>query len=392
MLKNHNEIKEKEINIHKEDKEFNIKNSTEIISKNNNLKNLYFIGFNSKPVNKSIINSMNFTDAVNSIKTYLENEELTVKCCGSLILGLCKVYEKKIKLYYEDLENLLKLNKDKKNQNKENTNIEKEEKKTYNTEDTKSKRNIGKNRGENIDKNKDYLKSDNNLSSKSIKDFDIRDNNNKNLLNFYDLSSFNAENSSLKKFNFKNSDNTPSKLTNFFNKENESSSNVDNLRANNSNLIESNSRILNSDNKFLQGLVDKSNLDDEIFNRNFNNFFQIVSEKNINFNSIENEYPANEVVNYDYNVNEIINIQGKKDDYFPRKLIFSELKSKMEIDLENSVNFQNNFDIPFQNKTKKSKRQILKADKKIYLNIDIEEILLSKNINNKVKSKKKTMN
>ncbi len=346
--------------------DFKLTTSSEIITNNNYLKNLYFIGFNSKPVNKAIMNSINFTEAISTIKSFMDTDDLTIKLCGSLVLGLCKIYEKKIKAYYEELENMLRINKDKKtlkaekmqedklrnNNNTHSNNVSYTDNHTNNlhAENEKSKLGkSGKKASNNINNNKhsnfqnafllgnnlntesssnydEFLSTNLNLNtnSNSIRDFSLENNNTKRIFNLYDISELNSEYSSiggsLQKLNLnileRNQDqlqyqnksnnmnnitiNTPSKMRNFIDIES-SESNLDFLRAKNSHLrsapenFDSHSRYVNSGNHLVNGLVDRSTMEDEIFNKNLNNYFlKIVSDEKLNFENIDNLFQAND--------------------------------------------------------------------------------------------------
>lgn len=442
-MNNANEISEKQIITNqnsKLEKDFKLTTSSDLITKNNYLKNLYFIGFNSKPVNKAISNSINFTEAVSTIKSFLDSEELTIKLSGSLVLGLCKIYEKKIKLYYEELENMLRISKDKKTlkaekmqedkfTNKNDTftannhsNNENEKGKLKKSEKTNSKNNNNNNNTNmhynyhnSADSNFLYDLSTNlNLNtnnSKSIRDFSLAENNNtKKIFNLYDISELNSEMSgSLTKLNLSNLERnniqTPSKMKmrNIFDFENESSySKMDYLRAKNSNLnsglmvnddLQSNSRFLNSGNQFVNELVDKSNMEDEMFNKNLNNFFlKIVSDEKQNYESIDNlyqpDYFANEEVNNDFNYKE-----GKLDNLLnkPKQIFFPELKNKLELDFEKSQILNNAFDKDFFGNIKKRKTR--GVNKKVNFEVDGEICLkLKLPIKGKTDSKSKKIN
>lgn len=435
--------------------ELKVTSSSELIAKNTYLKNLYFIGFNSKPVNKAVLNAIDLEEAVNSIKSYISTDDLSMKSCGSLVLGLCKIYEKKIKLYHEDLEVILKLNKDKKalkaekEQKEEKSKAQKDrnieiENERNNQEMIKKKlknkgesgknnnlseadlfnnenlntnivNNMSNNHNNNpFDSNYDemFLSTNINLNtnSKSIRDFtmaiaDNQNNKSKKPFNLYDISSLNsAIDKSLSKLKFDDFDKLETPVNLFNQQYPHSTSKYDMLRANNNpsnskmsgdkNNLNSNSKLLNSENQFLNGLVDKSNMEDEIFNRNFNNFFKIVSDEKINFNNFENpqnqlDYNDNNELNYNDENNNLndeeflkfdnLQQENNKNVLLPKKLVFSQLKSKMEVDEDNSQEMQEAFDSSlFANTTvkkylkrKKYKKVTLEVDDQVYLKFEL---------------------
>ena len=85
--------------------------SNELISTDISLRNLYHFGFNSKSLTKNLINSFKFDEVVSNIKSYLESDELSLKASGHLLVGLLRVYDKKIKLYLEELMTMFKIKK-----------------------------------------------------------------------------------------------------------------------------------------------------------------------------------------------------------------------------------------------------------------------------------------
>ena len=407
------------------EKDFKLTTSSEIITKNNYLKNLYFIGFNSKPVNKAIINSINISEAVCSIKSFLKVEDSTIKLCGSLVLGLCKIYEKKIKLYYEELENMLRMSKDKKTlkaekmqedklkgngpagdyvnltAENENTKLKKSKKKFNNLNNNKNSTldNI-RNNILNAESNYYDLSTNLNLNtnnSNSIRDFSLENNKTKKIFNLYDISELNSEMpGSLTKRNLNNLERnqiqTPSKMRNIFDNSSKNSlSEMDFLRAKNSNLpsaynMESNSRFLNSGNKMVNGLIDRSNMEDEIFNKNLNNFFlKIVSDEKLNFDNIDNLFQpddyagnfANEDNNNDNFNNNKLDDLVNKNSFKLKKLVFPELKYKLELEVEKSENFESTFDagmlksIQKPKNRGKNKKANFEVDREIYLKLEL---------------------
>jgi hypothetical protein len=85
--------------------------SSDVISSNSSLRNLYQIGFNTKSLTKAVVNSINITGICNRLKRLVEEDELTIKACGPLLLGISRVYGKKVKLYLEELMTALDIKK-----------------------------------------------------------------------------------------------------------------------------------------------------------------------------------------------------------------------------------------------------------------------------------------
>jgi len=397
------------------EKDFKVTTSSEIIAKNNYLKNLYFIGFNSKPVSKVIMNSINISDAIETIKSFIENEDITIKSCGHLILGLCKIYEKKIKLYYDELENMVKVNKDKKtlkaekikddkikNNNSLTNNLQNYEKEKSKLKTTKEKKNLGLTNdniiNDNIESHYDemFLSTNLNLNtnSKSIRDFSMENNNTKKIFNLFDISELNSQlSNSLTKLNITNFDKvqTPSKMPNIFDIEYETSNNkVDALRAKDSiigksssvNNLDSNSRFLNSGNHLINGLVDKSNIEDEMFNKNLNQYFlNILYDNNENFKNIDNIFHAEDGENIQDEEINLNKIEGNLDDLInnnsdiPKKIAFSNLKNKLDLEFENSENLEKAFETNLFKKARKKNRN---KYKKVNFEIDDDVYLDTK--------------
>lgn len=77
------------------------------------LRNLFHLGYNSKSLTKAIVNSIKFEDVVNTIRSYIENDELSVRTCGPLLLGLARVYDKQTKIFLEELVSLFQIKREK---------------------------------------------------------------------------------------------------------------------------------------------------------------------------------------------------------------------------------------------------------------------------------------
>lgn len=323
--------------------------STELITKNTSLRNLYLIGFNTKPANKTVVNSINFEDAIEKIKKIIyskaKRDEINMRSYGNLILGLSKFLSKNLKIYNEELDNLLRANKEKANI-KAKTDKEKlrnllegktEKEKKFNTKfliDKKSeeiKENLdfnytaaNLNVSKYIEKGlilKGKIAEEGNLVDKystiineSTRDFTLNSlagkTNLGNLTNLTNLSEGKFPNKTLKNINqeFSNffnkfdinkiEEENPSMIglsskKSFFTDEKEKSR-MDMMRNSNMNLISGgsanktnlynlNSNSINlSGNKFLNSLIDKSNFEDEIFKRELNfNYMENLDAENL---------------------------------------------------------------------------------------------------------------
>jgi hypothetical protein len=398
------------------EKDFKISSCSEIIAKNNYLKNLYFIGFNSKPVNKAILNSIHFSDAICSIKSFIGTDELNIKSCGSLILGLCKIYDKKIKVFYEEIENMLKINKDKKTlkaeklqeekilkKSKEPKEKEKNSKMNKISKEVVDETNIKNNFISNVESRYDEMFLSTNLNintnSKSLNDFSFDNNLTKKNFNLYDITELNSEmKGSLNKLNLNSylKNQTPLRMQDILNNEFESTQNkLEVLRArensdfryinnsNESNNLNSNSKFFNSGNQLINVLMDKSNLEDEIFNKNLNDYYlKIVSDEKLNFENFDNKY-IGDMDNFYHEENNLNNKNNFNNDnnmfgIMPKKLFFNDLKNKLELEIEKSANFENTFENDLLQKAKKQikskiKKNPFEIDNRIYLDFKIHE-------------------
>jgi hypothetical protein len=81
-------------------------NPTDLITSDNNLRNLYQLGFNSKTLTKGFVNSFKFDAAIELIKNYIDTDELSIKSLGPLVLGLAKVYNKKVSILLDETQTI----------------------------------------------------------------------------------------------------------------------------------------------------------------------------------------------------------------------------------------------------------------------------------------------
>jgi hypothetical protein len=85
--------------------------NSDVISGSTSLRNLFQIGFNTKSLTKALVSSINISAICNKITKLVEKDELSIKSCAPLILGLTRVYGKKVKVVLEDLNTALDINK-----------------------------------------------------------------------------------------------------------------------------------------------------------------------------------------------------------------------------------------------------------------------------------------
>jgi hypothetical protein len=404
-------------------KEKNQISCTDLISKNTSLRSLYLIGFNTKPANKAVVNSIDFSDAIEKIKNFVESkkDEITMRCYGNLILGLSKYLNKNLKIFYEELDNLLKINKEKgqkklEKQNEENIQIEKNKNKNkenieINTINTSTKFPKAKKDEQisHLDKYTELINGNNFSLNNSTKDItmglglggDIRNITNRSNINFNQISNINLESSSFfSKFDInKIEEETPSKIgmsskKSFLSDDRidmmrQSMNNINNISGNkaNFNIFSSNSLIF-SGNKFISNLVEKSNYEDEVFKReidfNFLNTPKYDDDKfdNLKLNEIINEghifpFMGNDEFGFQNNDNNIdidldvdVDADVGKEDFMKNKIkknVLDDLNLKLEKEMQDKF-LENIKDL----KGRKKKR--------IFKNKKIEN-LIDKNIN-----------
>jgi hypothetical protein len=85
--------------------------SSDVVASNTSLRNLYQIGFNTKSLTKAVVGSINITQVCSKIKKLIDEDTVTIKTCGPLLLGISRVYGKKVKLYLEDIMTVLDIKK-----------------------------------------------------------------------------------------------------------------------------------------------------------------------------------------------------------------------------------------------------------------------------------------
>lgn len=101
---------EKDLPKGEESNEFFV-NSIAIISHDNSLRNLYHLGFNTKTMTKAMSNSFKFEDSISLITHYINTDQLPIKLCGPLILGLARLHNKKMLNLLEDIQSIFKVKK-----------------------------------------------------------------------------------------------------------------------------------------------------------------------------------------------------------------------------------------------------------------------------------------
>ena len=77
--------------------------SVDIICQDNSLRSLYQLAFNSRSISKALINNLNIIKICGKIITLIDNDDISVKTSASLLVGICKVYNKGIKIYLDEL-------------------------------------------------------------------------------------------------------------------------------------------------------------------------------------------------------------------------------------------------------------------------------------------------
>lgn len=80
----------------------NLTSNVELILSNSSLRNLYQIGFNSRNLTKSIVTSLKISEITSSIIKYASSNDLSIRSYGPLLLGLVRIYDKKIKFLLEE--------------------------------------------------------------------------------------------------------------------------------------------------------------------------------------------------------------------------------------------------------------------------------------------------
>ena len=97
----------------------NSASNVELILSNSSLRNLYQIGFNSRNLTKSIVTSLKISEITTSIIKYASSNDLSVRSYGPLLLGLVRIYDKKIKFLLEEASSIFrqKINQDNKGDN-----------------------------------------------------------------------------------------------------------------------------------------------------------------------------------------------------------------------------------------------------------------------------------
>jgi hypothetical protein len=308
-------------------------NSNEIIVADSSLRNLFQLGYNSRSLTKTIVNSIKFYDVVENIKSYLEKDELSVKAAGPLLLGLTRVYDKQIKILNEELTTMFQIKRgEKPDPGLKNKN-----------EDKVSKSKLKK---VNLDSTEDHSFSQNGSGSKSFFNagLGMNKNNSNNLNSLNKILSLSPLNEGL--FSLLNNKEkgesegmTPSK---FLNSESASKSpntagmfRAQNDSANPDSKNKFNINMINSNFKNSNMIMEKSIFEEE--NQDVNNFFQFISE-NVNLNKenldLGEDIPVN--LDFDFNATEM------KTEDLAKQLVFNS-DSKSLLTMNNLANDIANF-------------------------------------------------
>ena len=100
--------------------------SLDLIYSNKIFNKLYEIGFNGNRITKNFATKVMIDETTNSLKKYAANSQIPMKAFGPLILGLIRVYNKKLLIVLEEALNIFKQKAE--NQNNYISKIEKEKK------------------------------------------------------------------------------------------------------------------------------------------------------------------------------------------------------------------------------------------------------------------------
>jgi hypothetical protein len=348
--------------------------SNEIIVADSSLRNLYQLGYNSRSLTKTVINSIKFHSVVENIKCYLNNNELSVKAAGPLLLGLTRVYEKQIKNLNEELTLMFQIKRGEKADPKENK---------ANDKMTKSK--IKKINLDSTEENSASVISQS--TSKSFFNAGMglsRGTGNSSMNNILSLSPLNEGLFSLLNKD-KDSDKQKSELmtpSRFLQSESmnrspntagifRAQSEFSNTASKNKldlNMINSNSNFKNSN-----MILEKSIFEEE--NQDINNFYQFISNnakdllnENTDLNREDNDYNTGLDLNYDLNLN--LNVTDPKTEDLAKQLVFNS-DSKSLLNLNNLTMANNNSTQPVNLKVKSRK---IPVNTKLEYDEDVEMI------------------
>jgi hypothetical protein len=113
QISNKSKIKEEEKEVSSDPKK-DLLLANDVLITDVQLMTLFHLGYSSKTLTKSVVNSINLDDVIVTIKNYIETDELTIKFSGALLLGLIRVYEKKIKIFYDEIQTIFNIKAEKK--------------------------------------------------------------------------------------------------------------------------------------------------------------------------------------------------------------------------------------------------------------------------------------
>lgn len=336
-----------------------LSNSKELISADASLRSLYHFGFNSKSLSKNIISSFKFNEVVSSIKNYVESDELSLKASGHLLVGLLRVYEKKIKIYLEELMTLFKIKKkDSKESDMNNANPALIAQKTKITKNKGNINSIQEENSKNISSTataeksslSSYFNKNNHLLSLSPLNDELFSMLNENLTpNTYNRTIINSANIS-------NSNNTTPRQIEAYRAINQNSSAA--LDSKSKAIIEFNSNIKSSTNP--NYIANDNTIHEE--ENDMNNFFQFISENVLG----HPELPAD--IDNEYNTNYEM-AEPQTDESRKNFLFNSESKPHFNFDTE----FHN-----FRQKNKNKKNSYipnLEVDEVEEMHIDLEKAI-----------------
>lgn len=333
--------------------------SNEVIVADSSLRNLYQLGYNSRSLTKTIVNSIKFHSVVENIKSYLNNNELSVKAAGPLLLGLTRVYDKQIKNLNEELTLMFQIKRG-----------EKADPKEIKAHDKMTKSKIKKINSDSTEENTaSSLISDS--TSKSFFNAGMglsRGTGNTNISNIISLSPLNEGLFSLlnkdKEGDRQKSDLiTPSRFLQTDSK-NRSPNTVGIFRAQSDysnpasktkfdmNIMNSNSIFKNSNKIMEKSIFEEENQDISNFYQFITNNAKEVSNQNADFNREENDFNIGLDLNYDLNLN--LNVTDPKTEDLAKQLVFnSDSKSLLNLNNLTMANLNPNQPVTLKNKNKK---------------------------------------
>ena len=78
----------------------------EVLSNDDFLRKIFYVGYNYKALTKTFAKSIVFEREAKKIFQLIESKELSIRSCGPLLLGLMRVYDRIVRNFLEDLNNI----------------------------------------------------------------------------------------------------------------------------------------------------------------------------------------------------------------------------------------------------------------------------------------------